>query len=125
MRRGEEALLARNARFPPPFYSTLAGFVEVGETLEETVDREIREEAGITVGNLRYFGSQPWPFPHSLMIAFVADYVSGELAADPADGAAEDVDRAGDDRRLGRGGGRLDVAARRVEVPVRGELRLL
>jgi NAD+ diphosphatase len=85
VRRGEEALLARNARFPLPFYSTLAGFVEVGETLEETVVREIREEAGITVGNLRYFGSQPWPFPHSLMIAFVADYISGELAADPTE----------------------------------------
>ncbi len=80
VRRGDEALLARNARFPLPFFSTLAGFVEVGETLEATVAREIREEVGIEVKDLRYFGSQPWPFPHSLMIAFVAEYAGGQLA---------------------------------------------
>ena len=79
VRRGEEALLARNARFPLPFYSTLAGFVEVGETLEETVAREIREEVGIEVKDLRYFGSQPWPFPHSLMVAFMAQYAGGDF----------------------------------------------
>jgi NAD+ diphosphatase len=82
VRRGREALLARAANFPGAFYSTLAGFVEAGETLEETVHRELREEAGIEVTDLRYFGSQPWPFPHSLMIGFTVQYLSGEAKAD-------------------------------------------
>lgn len=79
VRRGEEALLARGARFPLPFYSTLAGFSEVGESLEETVAREVREEVGVEVKDVRYFGSQPWPFPHSLMIGFVAWWAGGEI----------------------------------------------
>jgi NAD+ diphosphatase len=79
VRRGDEALLARGARFPLPFYSTLAGFVEVGETLEDTVAREIREEVGIEVDRVRYFGSQPWPFPHSLMVGYTAHWTRGEL----------------------------------------------
>lgn len=77
-----EILLARNQRFPSGFYSVLAGFVEPGETLEECVRREVYEEAGIRISNIRYFGSQPWPFPHSLMIAFTADYESGEIVVD-------------------------------------------
>ncbi len=81
--RGDgRALLARNARFPGGMYSCVAGFVEPGETLEQAVHREIREEVGIEVGDLRYFGSQPWPFPHSLMIGFFARYASGDLAPD-------------------------------------------
>jgi len=83
VRRGEEALLARGARFPLPFYSTLAGFVEVGESLEQTVAREIREEVGVEVKDIRYFGSQPWPFPHSLMVGFNAEWAGGEIAMDP------------------------------------------
>jgi NAD+ diphosphatase len=83
--RDDTCLLGRNARFPLPMYSTLAGFVEPGETLEETVHREIREEAGIEVRDLCYFGSQPWPFPDSLMIAFTAVHAGGELRADPAE----------------------------------------
>jgi NAD+ diphosphatase len=82
VRRGDQALLARGVRFPLPFYSTLAGFVEVGETLEDTVVREVREEVGIEVDRIRYFGSQPWPFPHSLMIGFTAEWKSGEITAD-------------------------------------------
>ena len=62
--------------------SALAGFVEPGETLEDTVRRETREEVGVEIQNLRYFGSQPWPFPHSLMIAFTAEYAGGELKPD-------------------------------------------
>jgi len=77
--RGDEILLARSPHFAPGVYSTIAGFVEPGESLEETVVREVREEVGVEVANVRYFGSQPWPFPHSLMIGFVADYASGEL----------------------------------------------
>ena len=76
---GQEALLARGARFPMPMYSCLAGFVEPGEDLEGAVVREVREEVGLTVGNVRYAGSQPWPFPNSLMIGFRADYVEGDI----------------------------------------------
>jgi NAD+ diphosphatase len=83
VRRGDEALLARGARFPLPFFSTLAGFSEIGESLEETLAREVREEVGIEIHRARYFGSQPWPFPHSLMIGFTAEWKSGELAPDP------------------------------------------
>ena len=83
--RDGRALLARNARFTLPFFSTLAGFVEVGETLEECVAREIREEAGIEVRDVRYFGSQPWPFSGSLMIGFTAEWAGGELVADPSE----------------------------------------
>jgi NAD+ diphosphatase len=75
-------LLARNERFRLPFFSVLAGFVEPGETLEVCVSREIKEEVGITVKNIRYFGSQPWPFPDSLMVAFVADYAGGKIQVD-------------------------------------------
>jgi len=85
VRKGDLALLAHGARFPAPFYSTLAGFVEPGESLEECLVREVKEEAGIDVGNLRYFGSQSWPFPHSLMVGFFADYQGGELALDPTE----------------------------------------
>jgi NAD+ diphosphatase len=82
VRRGADGLLARGARFPLPFFSTLAGFVEIGETLEATVAREIREEVGIEVKDVRYFGSQPWPFPHSLMVGFTARWASGEVRPD-------------------------------------------
>ena len=83
--RGGQLLLARSPHFAPGVYSTIAGFVEPGESLEETVRREVREEVGVTVTNLRYFGSQPWPFPNSLMVGFVADYESGELALQPGE----------------------------------------
>lgn len=80
--RGDEMLLARSPHFAPGVYSTLAGFVETGESLEETVAREIREEVGVEVRDVRYFGSQPWPFPHSLMVGFRADWAAGELVWD-------------------------------------------
>jgi NAD+ diphosphatase len=83
--RDGQCLLARNARTKMPFYSTLAGFVEVGETLEEAVAREVQEEAGIEIRDIRYFGSQPWPFTGSLMIGFTAKWASGELHADPTE----------------------------------------
>jgi len=81
--KDERILLARNRRARIPFYSVLAGFVEPSETLEDCVKREVREEAGIRVANIRYFGSQPWPFPNSLMIGFTADYAGGEIEIDP------------------------------------------
>jgi NAD+ diphosphatase len=80
--RGDEILLARNASFPLPFYSTIAGFVEPGESLEEAVVREIREEVGVAVRDVAYFGSQPWPFPNSLMIGFTATWAGGEIRID-------------------------------------------
>ncbi|MFV0259572.1 MAG: NAD(+) diphosphatase [Acidimicrobiales bacterium] len=73
------ALLAWGRQFPGRFFSALAGFVEPGESLEEAVAREVQEEVGITIDDIRYFGSQPWPFPHSMMIGFTARYRSGEL----------------------------------------------
>lgn len=80
--RGEEVLLAHGAGFAEGVYSTLAGFVEPGESLEEAVQREIREEVGIALSDIRYFGSQPWPFPHSLMIGFTAKHAGGEIQID-------------------------------------------
>ncbi len=80
--RGSEMLLARSRRFSTAMYSVLAGFVEPGETLEEAVVREVEEETGITVKDIRYFGSQPWPFPHSLMIGFTASYAGGQITLD-------------------------------------------
>ena len=85
VRRGRELLLARSPRFPRGMYSALAGFVEPGETLEQCLQREVYEEVGVRMRNARYFASQPWPFPHSLLIAFFADYESGELRADAAE----------------------------------------
>jgi NAD+ diphosphatase len=90
IRHGDKVLLARSPGFPPGMYSVLAGFVEPGESIEETIYREIREEVGVEVTNVRYFGSQPWPFPNSLMIGFTADYAGGELRKDP-----EEIEDAG------------------------------
>tara|TARA_B100000161_G_scaffold248780_1_gene205898 strand:+ start:420 stop:1250 length:831 start_codon:yes stop_codon:yes gene_type:complete len=83
--RGEEMLLARNANWPSGMYSTLAGFVEAGESIEQTVHREVMEEVGLKVTNLRYFGSQSWPFPNSLMLGFHADYDSGDIKCQPGE----------------------------------------
>jgi NAD+ diphosphatase len=83
--KGDEILLARSARFPGNMYSVLAGFVEIGESLEDCVEREVFEETGIKVENIKYFGSQPWPFPDSLMLGFTADYVEGEICVDPVE----------------------------------------
>ncbi len=77
--RGAEILLARNVNFPAGRYSALAGFLEAGESIEEAISREVQEEVGIQVKAPKYFASQSWPFPHSLMIAFTAEYAGGEL----------------------------------------------
>ena len=82
VRRGDECLLARSPRFPPGMYSAIAGFVEPGETLEHAVQRELTEECGVRVKNLTYVGSQPWPFPHSLMLGFIGEDAGGELRVD-------------------------------------------
>ncbi len=80
--RGDRILLARAARFPTGQFSVLAGFADAGETLEECAHREVREEVGVEIANLRYFASQPWPFPDALMLAFTAEHASGEIAID-------------------------------------------
>lgn len=87
--RGRELLLARSPHFVPGVYSALAGFVEPGETLEECVHREAFEEVGVRIKNLRYVCSQSWPFPHSLMLGFTAEYDSGEIL--PQEGEIEDA----------------------------------
>ena len=81
--KSDQILLARKNQPRIPFYSVLAGFVEPSETLEECVRREVNEEVGITVKNIQYFSSQPWPFPNSLMIGFTAEYLTGEIQIDP------------------------------------------
>lgn len=84
--RGNEALLARGRTFGPnPMYSTLAGFVEPGETLEQCVSREVREEVGVEVADIRYMRSQPWPFPNSLMLGFNAKWAGGDIVCDPTE----------------------------------------
>ena len=80
--RGPEMLLARNANFPVRMFSTLAGFIEAGENVEECLVREVKEEVGVDVGNIRYFGSQSWPFPNQLMLGFFAEYTSGEIVCE-------------------------------------------
>jgi NAD+ diphosphatase len=75
---GDRVLLGRQPTWPPKRYSALAGFVEPGESLEEAVAREVREEAGVEIANARYVSSQPWPFPSSLMLGFIADWAGGE-----------------------------------------------
>ena len=79
VRKGNKFLLGKNERHPKGFYSILAGFVDPGENLEETVAREVKEEVGLDVKNITYFGSEPWPFPDSLMIGFYCDYAGGEI----------------------------------------------
>ncbi|QNM94959.1 NAD(+) diphosphatase [Chitinimonas koreensis] len=83
--RGEEVLLARSPGFTPGVFSALAGFVEPGESVEECVAREVMEEVGVRVDRLRYYGSQSWPFPHSLMLAYTAEWVGGEIVPQPGE----------------------------------------
>jgi len=87
--KGNELLLAHNKNFPGKFYSTLAGFIEAGESVESAIHREIKEEVNIEVKNISYFGSQSWPFPGQLMLGFHAEYLSGEIVPD-----GEEIDEA-------------------------------
>lgn len=87
--KGDKILLARSPRFVTNMYSTLAGFVEAGESVEDCVHREVFEEVGVTINNLRYIGSQNWPYPYSLMLGFHAEFVAGEI--NPQQGEIEDA----------------------------------
>jgi len=123
VRRGPELLLARSPRFAKGVYSALAGFVEPGETLEQCLEREVHEEVGIRVCNVRYFASQPWPFPHSLMIAFFADYDSGEIRIDGVeiqDARWFDVENL---ENLPRLPARISIARRLIDAAI-GEMRV-
>lgn len=83
--RGDSILLTRQSRFPKGMYGLVAGFLEPGETLEQCVAREVREETGIVVRNVRYFGSQQWPFPHQVMVGFTAEHASGDIVVDTSE----------------------------------------
>jgi len=85
IRKGDQVLLALHANSPARRYTALAGFLEAGESVEDAVHREVYEEVGLRVHNLRYFSSQSWPFPNSLMIAFTADWLEGDIRTDPAE----------------------------------------
>ena len=78
-------MLARNKFFPENWYSTLAGFIEAGETAEEALRREVLEEVNVSVKNITYFGSQPWPFPSQLMLGYFCEYESGEIKIEEAE----------------------------------------
>jgi NAD+ diphosphatase len=124
VRRGRELLLARSPRFAKGMYSALAGFVEPGETLEQCLEREVYEEVGIRVCKVRYFASQPWPFPHSLMIAFFADHESGEIRIDGAeieDARWFDVENL---ENLPRLPARISIARRLIDAAI-GEMRVV
>jgi NAD+ diphosphatase len=122
VRRGRELLLARSPRFVKGVYSALAGFVEPGETLEQCLEREVHEEVGIRVCRVRYFASQPWPFPHSLMIAFFADYDRGEIRVDGVeieDARWFDIENF---ENLPRLPARISIARRLIDAAI-GEMR--
>ncbi|HXM80862.1 MAG TPA: NAD(+) diphosphatase [Burkholderiales bacterium] len=122
VRRGRELLLARSPHFPAGMYSALAGFVEPGESLEQCLAREVAEEVGVRISNIRYFASQPWPFPHSLMIAFVCDWASGEISPQAAE-----IDDANwfDVLQLPKLPSKISIARRLIDAvsaEIRGEL---
>jgi NAD+ diphosphatase len=123
VRRERELLLARSPRFAQGVYSALAGFVEPGETLEQCLEREVHEEVGIRVCRVRYFASQPWPFPHSLMIAFFADYDRGEIRVDGIeieDARWFDIENF---ENLPRLPARISIARRLIDAAI-GEMRV-
>ncbi|HUK05233.1 MAG TPA: NAD(+) diphosphatase [Burkholderiales bacterium] len=119
VRREREILLGRGPHFPPGMYSALAGFAEPGETLEQCLAREVEEEVGVQVSRIRYFASQPWPFPNSLMIAFVCDWAGGEIR--PQAGEIEDA-RWFDVLQLPKLPSRISIARRLIDAVV-GEMR--
>lgn len=110
--RDDTILLARARRFPTAMYSVIAGFVDGGESLEECLHREVREEVGVRVRDLRYFASQPWPFPHSLMVAFTARHAGGEIVVDNHEIVDAGWYRAGELPRIPE---RISVARRLID----------
>jgi NAD+ diphosphatase len=117
--RGDTLLLAHNKNFRPGLHSLIAGFVDPGETLEQCVTREAHEETGVCIRNPRYLGSQPWPYPNSLMLGFHAEHESGEIAVDGVE-----IEHAAWFRRdaLPEIPSKGTVARRIIDVWLRGEL---
>jgi len=113
IQKDDNILMSRSPRFPPGAYGLIAGFVEVGESIEDAVHREVKEEVGIEIKNLRYFGSQSWPFPDSLMIGFFADYASGELTIDHHEIEAADWYRY--DHLPGRPSSNISIAQKLID----------
>ena len=113
VRKGDKLLMAQANHFAPQVWSVLAGFCEVGESLEQTVEREVFEEVGLKVSNIRYWGSQYWPFPNSLMVAFTADYASGEIVLDRTEMRAAGF--YSKDQLPGRPASNLSIANRLIE----------
>src|SRR5260221_762282 len=121
VRRENRVLLARSPHFPPGMWSALAGFVEAGETLGQCLAREVAEEVGVQISNIRYFTSQSWPFPHSLMIAFTCEWASGEIR--PQAGEIEDANWF-DVLQLPKLPSRISIARRLIDAytaQIRGE----
>src|SRR3989338_4989969 len=113
IQREGQILMARGHHFVPGIYGLIAGFIEAGETIEEAVHREVKEEVGITIKNLCYFGSQAWPFPDSLMLAFTADYKSGDLTVN-----SSELEEAGwyDSNNLpGRPSSKMSIASKLID----------
>jgi NAD+ diphosphatase len=119
--RGREILLARRASGANAFFSLVAGFVEAGETLEQAAEREVREEVGVRVRNLRYVASQPWPFPNNLMLGFAADYDGGEVRPD-----GEEIAEAGwfAPERLPALPGPISISRRLIDAHVAEHVRV-
>lgn len=117
IKKEEHLLMVRSPNFLPGVYGLIAGFVEVGESIEEAVHREVKEEVGIKIKNLNYFGSQQWPFPDSLMIAFTADYCSGDITINP-----DEIEEAGwykYDNLPGRPQSSISIASKLIEAFVK------
>jgi NAD+ diphosphatase len=113
IKKEEHLLMARSPDFLPGVYGLIAGFVDAGESIEEAVYREVKEEVGIKIKNLNYFGSQQWPFPDSLMIAFTADYCSGDITINP-----DEIEEAGwykYDNLPGRPQSSISIASKLIE----------
>jgi NAD+ diphosphatase len=119
--RDDKILLAHNRAFSGEIFSLVAGYVEVGESLEQAVEREVLEEVGLRIRNIRYWGSQAWPFPSSLMMGFLADYESGEIRPD-----GEEIDQAGwfDLKQLPPLPRKGSIARRIIESLIHGATRL-
>lgn len=118
--KDDQLLMAQANHYAPEMWSILAGFSEVGENLEETVAREVMEEVGISIKNIRYWGSQYWPFPNSLMIGFVADYAGGEIVLDTTEMRAAGFYRK--DELPGRPSTNLSIASRMIDAFIDGKI---
>jgi NAD+ diphosphatase len=121
IKKNDQLLMARSPHFLPGVFGLIAGFVEAGETLEEAVYREVREEVGIEIKNLQYFGSQAWPFPDSLMVGFMAEYSKGKLRIDP-----QEIEKAGwfrYDKLPGRPSVSISIATQLLDAFIQSNAR--